>query len=497
MKKVNKKEITEKKRKIKRTELPVGRKTKLVLLIYAILIFVTVWTLVLGYIFPKVSDFMWYSFYTRITQHFYHLFSDNDWSKLLLSLFMSLAFLTLIFGESVARNIKLKKKKKTQIIGVLRVFSIVVIGTFFLCSLMNIFGENTTMLDRYTMESVADKEYSVEDATELRYQLLNKMNDYAYYFSRNDEGEILYDGNYSELAINNLKNISRTYHFLKGVYPRGYRDISDNDLLNHGDYAGLTFALLNTVSIDTNMPVPETLITVTHEYCHAKGVSKEVEATFCSIVASIEAEDNLSKYTGYKEAYYYMDYALRRMGYKDDDYYQSWVDKCLTYGYAEYCAYNSGSNYKMITSNDRVFLESYYFKNYKNKDVLIKNVEVFKDLFNVKILFGDREVTYEEFVNYFTSDNYNENDYLVLEFNTDKVDARKLYEYLNVYIKAFEGFYADDMVDKEDYTEEEYINYYLSPFKKNDILDQNELDEYDYFKVIRLLLEYFDVKGIK
>ena len=169
--------------------------------------------------------------------------------------------------------------------------------------------------DNLLFKETKDKTYTTDDLIIMNNYLKDKVIEYAHKLERDENGDIVLDGNFNKIAANDLRNVSDKVKLLKGLYP--LKSTHLNTMLK-GFYGAETVGLTNMYStyLDYNASPVSALNTITHEYCHTKGFVKENETVFCSFLAAVNSDNLVSNYSGYLEAFSRSNYALN---YIDSD----------------------------------------------------------------------------------------------------------------------------------------------------------------------------------
>lgn len=157
-----------------------------------------------------------------------------------------------------------------------------------------------------------DKEYSLEELIQLREFVVRKCNSLSARMYREENGRILYDGDFALEAKKAMGMLGETYSNLSGFYPSP-KPLLGSDIMSQQYMTGYYFpfsmeANYNDVMYIMNMPA-----TYCHELAHLKGFIYEDEANFIAYLACIGSEDPVFQYAGY----------LSVLNYIDNDFYES------------------------------------------------------------------------------------------------------------------------------------------------------------------------------
>lgn len=185
-----------------------------------------------------------------------------------------------------------KKKMKQLLINIFLTISILLFLYSANC------GVNYYRISFAESEGVDLESYSVEELKETCIWLTEKVNDWASYVSRDENGVMVLTEDEKEEAVHSMKSLGKKYPELSGYYPK------PKALINHwilsvqkvsGIYSPFTIeANYNKEMTDYNIP-----LTVCHELSHLKGFMQEEEANFIAFLACIESKSADFQYGGY------------------------------------------------------------------------------------------------------------------------------------------------------------------------------------------------------
>ena len=156
------------------------------------------------------------------------------------------------------------------------------------------------------------EEYTLEELLEVRNLVVEECNRLSGLMKRDEEGNILYDGDLREQAIVSMKQLGKNYGRLSGFYPKP-KPLYASDFFSQQYMCGYYFpfsmeANYNDVMYIMNMPS-----TLCHELAHLKGYIFEDEANFIGFLACVNSEELLFQYSGY----------LSVLNYLDNDFYRA------------------------------------------------------------------------------------------------------------------------------------------------------------------------------
>jgi hypothetical protein len=312
---------------------------------------------------------------------------------------------------------------------------------------------------------------------------------------RNEDGNIILKDNLNNLAASDLKNVSNEIGLLKGLYPLKSNNL--NDTLK-GIYGSSTVGLTNmyTTYLDYNASPVSSLGTITHEYCHTKGIVRENETVFCAFLAGINSNNKVSNYSAYLEAFSRSNYALSYINPDEAFNIEEEVLRmCLTNNYKELCEMYIKNNTGYIPGVEELWITTYSLKDYINHiDEFTNALKLFEEN-NATFTINDEEYTKDDVISFINSEY---DGIMRIKLNLDK----KTYDKIEPAIKngnLYISIYQNDLDEKEPPEIENPTEFFLSPFKENDegyfTGMSYSADTYTYERASRLFLEYYDKNG--
>lgn len=354
------------------------------------------------------------------------------------------------------------------------------------------------IMDDLNFKDTKDKTYEIADLEHLIDYLSLKVEYYASTLERDENNQIVFDGDYNKQVVNDLNNVSNKLPLLSGLYPHK-SDHLNNTLkgLVGSNTIGLTH--MYSTYFDYNIDPISIISTMTHEYCHTKSYLRENETTMCSYVAGINSSSKISNYAAYLEAY---GRAIR--AYQDIDYHKSLplldriTSQCLLNNYQELCEVYVKLGSEFIPGSYELYVKTYSLKNYQNyKDELIKSLTILKENgYELKSVMTRKTIDLkkiEEMIDNKSDDAiYIDGDLTKKKFNIIKEAFKNDKLYMSIYQINYEEETSDEL--KKNPTK-----YYLAPFKKdydNIINSFSKItNDYTYERVVRLILEYHEEYG--
>lgn len=157
-----------------------------------------------------------------------------------------------------------------------------------------------------------EKEYTLDDLIRLREFVVKRCNSLSEEMERDENGTILYAGDFAAQAKKAMQKLGETYDNLDGFYPTP-KPLSCSDFLSQQYMTGYYFPFSMEANYNDVMYIMNIPATYCHELAHLKGYIYEDEANFIGYLACVQSEDVVFQYAGY----------LSVLNYIDNDFYAS------------------------------------------------------------------------------------------------------------------------------------------------------------------------------
>lgn len=395
--------------------------------------------------------------------------------------------------DNTKKDIKTRNKLYNSLLCFYMLFIYMIIGPSIIESQYRYHLPN---IDQILFSETADKTYTTDELINMNTYLKDKVIEYSQKLERNENGDIILEGDFNKIAANDLRNISDKIKLLKGLYP--VKSTSLNQSLK-GLYGSETVGLTNLYStyLDYNASPVSALNTITHEYCHTKGFIKESETVFCSVFAAINSDNIVSNYSGYLEAFSRSNYALSYIDSdKAEEIEYETLKLCLTNNYTEFCDMYIKNNKGYIPGTEQLRIAGYKLIDYKNNnyDEFINSITILNKN-GARFGVGGEEIPFDNVIT-LLNDGSEETIYIVIDIDN------KIYKNVEEAIKnekLFISIYQKDFDDEEPPEIEKPLEFFLEPYPIRDEKLFNKLefsyDDYTYERSARLFLEYFDNYG--
>lgn len=176
--------------------------------------------------------------------------------------------------------------------------------------------------ERYTIGDCTKGEYGVKEITTLRDYVVEQANALAPVLERDDNGNLIYQGNMEDEARIQMRKLGEQFGNLKGYYPRPKK------LFLSGFYSqqyimGYYFPFSMEANYNRQMYLVNMPVTMCHELSHLKGFILEDEANFIGYLACVDAEDPLFRYSAYLSVIGYLDRDFVKAIGKDAEVYRA------------------------------------------------------------------------------------------------------------------------------------------------------------------------------
>lgn len=446
------------------------------------------------------NDFYAYFFVSKILNNinglFYFLNGQINYLSIIIFvlyfIFIIAYVIVIIYYENISKKTYESRSKIINIFyTILITYSLLII----LPSALSQFANHLPHFDSLYFKETKNKTYEVEDLIELDKFLQQKVMSMSKEIKRDDYGNIK-SIDYNKQAVKNLKNISNKIELLKGLYPNNSSKI--NNLMR--SFLGsktVGFTTPYNTYFDYNKTPTSVLNTITHEFCHTKGILRESETVYCAFLAGIESDDELSRYSSYIEGFSWVSDALYALEPNISDELEDEVlSKCLTENYKELCDVYTKNNEEYIKGAKYMRISSYRLKNYLNNQEELKDSLTILINNGAKIIVDNEERILDE----------------ILKLIKDKSESRitielpisnKIFKNIKPAIKDGNLYLAIYQKNKKENVSKEKKKdaekYFLGPLKDKDeniIFNTNYSSiEYEYSRVARLLLEHYEKEG--
>lgn len=293
-------------------------------LFWLILMALAACQLVLSWKVTGFSDFYAMHIFPIFTNTYGRLFGRIKISigELMIFFFVGYTVFTLVIW--LLRFVNFCDGKET-----LKKFSLINSGIFFkliivICLLL---VQNCFVLYHTTpIYSEVNYEFNRQDLIDLREKLVTTANELSESFERNDKGEIIYNSDLRSQAMvsmqalgepakervkNNEGNSLDEYlQRLSGYYTTP-KPFLKSDFMSQQYIMGYYFPFSLESNYNNLMYIANKPVTMCHELAHFKGFILEDEATFLSILGCFNSKDSFFVYSGYLNALYYVENALK------------------------------------------------------------------------------------------------------------------------------------------------------------------------------------------
>lgn len=447
------------------------------------------------------SDNYAYFFVKNISNNinglFYFLNGHIDYLSIILTVIFFIIVIVDIIVDIYYENFSKKSyERRSKIVNIFYTIFVTSVILYIFPSYLSHFSNHLPNFDTLYFKETKNKTYEVSELIDLDKYLQNKVLENADSIKRDENNNIITSINYNKQAIKNLKNISNEIELLSGLYPTRSSKIN-NTIRGVLGSKVIGFTTPYNTYFDYSGTSTSTLNTITHEFCHTKGIVRESETVYCAFLAGEKSSDELSKYAAYIEAFSWVSEALFEIDAEIADLLEDEVlSKCLTNDYKELCEVYTKNNEDYINGAETIRITSYRLKNYiDNIDELKHSLEILKDN-GAKLSINKEEKDIDEILNLVSE----KSEYkLVIEADINNKRFAKIKDAIKEG-KLYLAIYQQNKKDEKSKTRKKNPEkYYLAPLSDKDenmILNFSYGSvEHDYSRVARFLLEHYEKEG--
>ncbi len=155
-------------------------------------------------------------------------------------------------------------------------------------------------------------ECDVQDLAELRDFVVRKCNELADQVPHDENGNVIYEGDMEQTAIEAMRALEDLYPRLGGYYVTP-KALYFSDFMSQQYMQGYYFPFSMEANYNDTMSIMNKPFTMCHELAHTHGYIYEDEANFFGFLACINSDDVVFQYSGY----------LGVLNYINNDYYRA------------------------------------------------------------------------------------------------------------------------------------------------------------------------------
>ncbi len=179
--------------------------------------------------------------------------------------------------------------------------------------------------DKYLNEYVlGEREYTTNELARLRDMVVRKANELSKEVKRDENGLVVYNGDFAEEAIRCMQRLGMYYPQLAGYYNTP-KVLQASSYFSQQYLEGYYFPFSMEASYNDVMYIINRPSTICHELAHTKGFILEDEANMISFLACINSEDVFFRYSGYLSVLNYIDRDYKKSINNDKSVYSSHV----------------------------------------------------------------------------------------------------------------------------------------------------------------------------
>ena len=230
--------------------------------------------------------------------------------EILMYLFSLVLLMTIVFS-SLFIFLRKKTKYKKFYVCYMKSMLMILVSVFLLYTLNWIIPFRSSILsDKNLGRNAYTRAYTVDEIETLRNYMVEKVNETSKQVERDESGHIIYKDYETvrkEIA-KSMKGLSEDYPRLKGYYPDMKIALCSTALEWMG-IAGYNYPYTMEATYNkyiTRLGYPAIYA---HEISHHHGYYQEDEANFLSYLGCVHSDDAFIQYSGYIDAFYYLDEA--------------------------------------------------------------------------------------------------------------------------------------------------------------------------------------------
>ena len=252
---------------------------------------------------------LWVNTYSRFTSIF--AFSVGEKLIILGIILLVAGILIFLLGFIKHQGLKLLRRRYWNIISWIFVF-------VFLIQTSNCFilYHASTFASKY-INTANEQEYGFEELYNLREHIVAKLNNLSTQFERDNNGEIIFDGDLYSECIESMKQLGKKYPSLAGYYPQP-KKIYFSNIMSQQYLSGIFFPFTLEANYNTDMYITNMPYTICHELAHLKGYIYEDEANFIAFMACIQSDNLFFQYSGYLNVLNYVSNDFKRNASKEE-----------------------------------------------------------------------------------------------------------------------------------------------------------------------------------
>ena len=161
-----------------------------------------------------------------------------------------------------------------------------------------------------------EDEYNLAELTELRDFIVRKCNELSKQVPHDENGNVKFEGDMAQTAIDAMQNISGDYPRLSGYYVKP-KALFFSDFMCQQFMQGYYFPFSMEANYNDTMNMLNKPFTMCHELAHTHGYIYEDEANFFGFLACISSDNIVFQYSGY----------LGVLNYVNNDFYNAVSEK--------------------------------------------------------------------------------------------------------------------------------------------------------------------------
>ena len=155
------------------------------------------------------------------------------------------------------------------------------------------------------MQTPQEETYSLKQLVLVRDYVISQANSMSSKMQRDEDGNLIYDGNMKEQAVHEMQELGKDYPLLTGYYPHP-KQIRASKFLSQQYMMGYYFPFSMEANYNGEMYISNVPVTMCHELSHLHGFIYEDDANFIGYLACVNSEDSFFRYSGYLSVISYL-----------------------------------------------------------------------------------------------------------------------------------------------------------------------------------------------
>lgn len=208
---------------------------------------------------------------------------------------------------AVCRALKRKKRQPAGFVRrYLKTFAWILLAVSFVMTVNCFVLYHCSSFQKLYLGKEEKNRYSLRQLVEVRDYVISNANRLSGKMKRDEDGNLIYDGDMGSQAGRSMRKLSQMYPELKGYYPRP-KQIQASKFLSQQYMMGYYFPFSMEANYNREMYLSNVPFTMCHELSHLQGFIYEQDANFIGYLACVSSDDPFFQYSGYLSMINYLD----------------------------------------------------------------------------------------------------------------------------------------------------------------------------------------------